>query len=90
MITKSKVKVRAHRKRAVDLSPRGIGSTSSSDQAETENVEYFLRALNQISLALHALGYIAEGEALAHVKVDLRQRIFSSPEKLVEIQKVLH
>ena len=66
---------------------------SVANEAEVENVEYFLKALTQISLALDALGYAAEGEALAQVKADLRERIFLIPEKkdkLPGIFKVLH
>lgn len=60
------------------------------DGAEAENVKYFLRALDQISLALHALGYTAQGQTLAQVKFDLHQRIFSSSEKPSEILKSVH
>jgi hypothetical protein len=66
------------------------GAAASLDRNETENVQYFLKALNQISLVLHALGYMAEGEALAQVRSDLHHRIFWSPEKPVDILKVLH
>jgi hypothetical protein len=84
--------------RSVEKRPRGASRKASaplsgSNKAEVENVEYFLKALSQISLALNAMGYTAEGEALAQVKADLRKRIFSIPEKkerLPGICKVLH
>ena len=63
---------------------------SGPDQNETENVQYFLKALNQTSLALQALGYMAEGEMLARVRDDLHNRIFWSPEKQIDVSNVLH
>jgi len=48
------------------------------DNIKVANVRYFLTLLNQISRALRALGYPAEGQVLAQVKTDLEYRIFSA------------
>ena len=58
--------------------------------SEAANVRYFLHALNQMSLALHALGYATEGVALAKVKVDLNDRLFNASGKITEIAQLLH
>jgi hypothetical protein len=88
MIAKTKAK------RQPDRTQVKINDTGSAgpdlDQIEVENVQYFLRALRQISLALHELGYMQEGAALAQVKVDLHQRIFGSPTKPADILTILH
>lgn len=66
------------------------------DGPETENVMYFLRALDQIALALHAFGYASEGQSLSQVKFDLQNRIFCSaehptnPEPPNNVQKCMH
>lgn len=57
---------------------------------EAANVRYFLHALNQIALALHALGYAKEGSALMRAKVDLNNRLFNASGKMVEIAQLLH
>jgi len=70
--------------------PSNAVPVSESNRAQVENVEYFLRALNQIAQALRDLGYSAEGEALAQVKADLHQRLFWTTEKPVSLLKGLH
>ena len=74
--------------RSRGLRPAAI--ISDTDKGETENVQYFLKALNQISLALHALGYVVEGEALARVKIDLHHRVLLLPERPIGVHGVLH
>jgi len=59
------------------------------DNTKAANVKYFLTLLNQISRALHALGYSAEGLVLARVKADLEYRVFSAPENQGDIPTVL-
>jgi hypothetical protein len=53
-------------------------------EAEAAEVRYFLHALHQMSLALHALGYAAEGAALVKVNVDLNSRLFLPSGKIAE------
>jgi hypothetical protein len=66
------------------------GLHSAFDRAEVENVQYFLRALNQISLALNALGYAAEAEMLAQVKMELHQNIFGARQPSMSLVEDLH
>jgi hypothetical protein len=88
MIGKTKTKRQPDRTHAKVKHLKSVGP--DLNQAEAENVQYFLRALNQISLALHELGYVQEGAALAQVRVDLHQRIFRSPTKPADILRILH
>jgi hypothetical protein len=88
MITKTKAKRQPDRTR---VKIKDAGSAGPDlNQVEVENVQYFLRALSQISFALHELGYTQEGAALAQVKVDLHQRTFGSPTKPADILTILH
>jgi hypothetical protein len=59
-------------------------------EAETANIRYFLHALNQMSLALHALGYAREGAALVKVKAELNNRLFDSSGKIAEVAQLLN
>ena len=80
MITKTKKsKARASLTKSM-VSGNAMPGRAGFDGTEIENVQYFLRGLNQISLALNALGYTAEGDALIQVKLELQQRIFGTPE----------
>ena len=65
-------------------------SRRDAAEAETANIRYFLHALNQMSLALHALGYAREGAALVKVKAELNNRLFDSSGKIAEVAQILN
>jgi len=52
-----------------------------AEDVEAANVRYLLHALNQMSLALQALGYVREGAAPVDVRTDLKNRLFHSSDK---------
>ena len=65
-------------------------SRRDAAEAETANIRYFLHVLNQMSLALHALGYAREGAALVKVRTELNNRLFDSSGKIAEVAQLLN
>jgi hypothetical protein len=90
-VKKGRSSYRADRRESVKIrEPRRGLQQRDAEDIEAANVRYFLHALNQMSLALQALGYVKEGAALVKVKADLKNRLFHSSDKLANVARLPH